>query len=195
MSDRKWRVLLAAGMMTGVCAIGIALVGGSHFTCKWASGQSAPSVDIRIGPAGGVTDVVLEAASVAVAIAVIIALMLGSAHFALSRRRSDAVKCDASASGADAFSFMAFIQNLRRSAKDCQVAGICGGLGEHSPIPSWVWRIVFLVLLCVGVGFPVYMVLWICLPEALRPDPAASLKPGANSTPGPVAANGHEGSV
>ena len=59
------------------------------------------------------------------------------------------------------------IRNLRKSAKDKKIAGVCGGLGEHTPIPAWLWRALFLILLLVwGTGLVVYIVLWICMPAA-----------------------------
>ena len=46
------------------------------------------------------------------------------------------------------------------------VGGVCGGLGAATPIPSWMWRVVFLsCLLAFGGGLVLYVILWICLPE------------------------------
>jgi hypothetical protein len=39
------------------------------------------------------------------------------------------------------------LRELRRSNKDKKIAGICGGLGEYTPLPSWLWRAIFLALL------------------------------------------------
>jgi len=39
------------------------------------------------------------------------------------------------------------LRNLRKSAKDKKIAGVCGGFGEHTPIPAWLWRAFFLILL------------------------------------------------
>jgi len=56
-------------------------------------------------------------------------------------------------------------QSLRRSAVDQKIAGICGGFGEHTPIPSWMWRVLFLAtLFCGGMGLIAYVILWICMP-------------------------------
>ncbi len=173
MIDRTWKVLLAVGLAIGVCAIAIALVGGSHF--KWTSGAAAaPSVDIQIGSDGGMTVAVMGAVS-------IIALILGAVCLAMSRQIGTG-KGNVPAASADSFSFMAFIQNLRKSARDCQVGGVCGGLGEHSPIPSWIWRVFFLLLLlCFGTGLLAYIVLWICMPAALAPETAQ--RSDANKAP------------
>ena len=159
MIDRMWKILLYVGFVIGICAIAIAFVAGSHF--KWTSGPTAPSVDIQIGTDGGVAVAVLGAVA-------IIALVLGAVCLAMSRQ-NNTVKGTASTASINAFSFMAFIQNLRKSAKDCQIGGVCGGLGEHSPIPSWIWWMFFLVLLlCFGTGFLAYTILWICMPASLK---------------------------
>jgi phage shock protein C len=60
-------------------------------------------------------------------------------------------------------------QNLKRATKsstDSWIGGVCGGLGAAIPIPSWMWRVAFLLtLLTFGYGFLFYVVLWICLPS------------------------------
>ena len=62
------------------------------------------------------------------------------------------------------------LRNLRKSATDKKLAGVCGGLGEHTPVPAWLWRALFLVLLVLGgSGLVVYVVLWICMPAAEQP--------------------------
>ena len=81
-------------------------------------------------------------------------------------------------------------RNLRKSSKDCLVGGVCGGLGENSPIPAWIWRVFFLVLLlCFGTGLLAYIILWICMPAALKSEAQTLLKQDTNNTPGPVVAN------
>jgi len=56
---------------------------------------------------------------------------------------------------------------LKRSANDRQIAGVCGGFGESTPIPSWLWRVLFLtVLLFGGLSLITYIILWICMPPA-----------------------------
>lgn len=58
------------------------------------------------------------------------------------------------------------IKNLRRSSKDKIIAGICGGLGEATPIPSWIWRVIFLAsVLMFGFGILPYIILWIAMPK------------------------------
>jgi phage shock protein C len=55
---------------------------------------------------------------------------------------------------------------LTRSSDDRIVAGVCGGLAEYLQIdPVWV-RLAFVVLLIAsGIGFPIYLILWIVMPE------------------------------
>jgi phage shock protein PspC (stress-responsive transcriptional regulator) len=59
-----------------------------------------------------------------------------------------------------------WLQTLTKSGKDKWVGGVCGGLGEHTSIPSWCWRFLFAVLfLFWGTGLIVYILLWMFLPK------------------------------
>ena len=59
------------------------------------------------------------------------------------------------------------LRELRKSGRDRKIAGVCGGFGEHTPIPSWLWRVAFVVSLFVcGIGLVTYIVLWACMPSA-----------------------------
>lgn len=61
------------------------------------------------------------------------------------------------------------LRNLKKSATEKKIAGVCGGLSEHTPIPAWLWRALFLTLLILGgSGLIIYVVLWICMPAADR---------------------------
>jgi len=63
--------------------------------------------------------------------------------------------------------FWESVRNLRKSATDKKIAGVCGGFGEHTPMPSWLWRALFLLLLLLyGTGLVAYIVFWICMPPA-----------------------------
>ncbi len=58
-------------------------------------------------------------------------------------------------------------RGMRKSSRDCKIAGVCGGFGEHSPVPSWLWRVLFLTaLFCGGIGLVAYVILWISMPAA-----------------------------
>jgi phage shock protein C len=57
-----------------------------------------------------------------------------------------------------------WLQKLTTSDSDKWIGGVCGGLGEHSPIPSWVWRVLF-VLFFFGPGLFLYILLWIFVPS------------------------------
>ena len=73
-------------------------------------------------------------------------------------------------------SFAEFVQNLTKSKKDVWIGGVCGGLGEHTPIPSWVWCALFAVMIFgYGVGLAAYIVLWIFVPEAIRERPVTEV--------------------
>lgn len=59
-----------------------------------------------------------------------------------------------------------WLQTLKKSKKDKWMGGVCGGLGEHTPVPSWVWRFLFSVLfLFFGTGLVFYILLWIFMPK------------------------------
>ena len=58
------------------------------------------------------------------------------------------------------------MKKLYRSSTDSRIAGVCGGLGEYLDVdPTWI-RIAFgVALLCYGVGFIPYVILWILMPK------------------------------
>ncbi len=70
-----------------------------------------------------------------------------------------------------------WLQRLTRSNKDKWIGGVCGGLGEHTEVPTWFWRLAFslLILLSFGVGIVLYVLLWMFLP---LPGPDAGETPG-----------------
>jgi phage shock protein C len=58
------------------------------------------------------------------------------------------------------------LKAMTKSSNDCWIGGVCGGLGAATPLPSWMWRAVFVFgFLAFGAGFLVYVALWICLPS------------------------------
>ncbi len=55
---------------------------------------------------------------------------------------------------------------LTRSNTDKIVAGVCGGLAEYLEIDPVLVRLGFLVLfIASGIGIPIYVILWIVMPE------------------------------
>lgn len=57
------------------------------------------------------------------------------------------------------------VNSYRRSHADRWFGGVCGGLGVTTGIASWVWRIIFAVLLFAGgTGLLVYLIVWIFAP-------------------------------
>jgi phage shock protein PspC (stress-responsive transcriptional regulator) len=59
-----------------------------------------------------------------------------------------------------------FLHALARSKRDRVFGGVCGGLGSHTDLPAWAWRVIFcLTLLYFGAGLLIYILLWIFLPQ------------------------------
>ncbi|MGH8142287.1 MAG: PspC domain-containing protein [Steroidobacteraceae bacterium] len=58
-----------------------------------------------------------------------------------------------------------FFRRLARSRYDRFLGGVCGGLGRHTDLPSWAWRLIFCVVtIYFGAGLLFYVLLWIFLP-------------------------------
>jgi phage shock protein PspC (stress-responsive transcriptional regulator) len=72
------------------------------------------------------------------------------------------------------------LRRLSLSTTDRVIGGVCGGLGAHTGLPSWAWRVIFcLSLLYFGLGLVFYLLLWIFIPaEPLPPPPAPPPPPG-----------------
>ena len=71
------------------------------------------------------------------------------------------------------------MRRLTKSTHDAWLGGVCGGLGEHTALPSWVWRLAFLLaLFCYGTGGLFYLLLWICLPEQPKDVRSPIILPG-----------------
>jgi phage shock protein PspC (stress-responsive transcriptional regulator) len=59
------------------------------------------------------------------------------------------------------------LRGIQKSRLDKVIGGVCGGLGEHTGIPSWLWRAMFAAATFMyGIGLIAYVVLWISLPSA-----------------------------
>lgn len=58
------------------------------------------------------------------------------------------------------------LKQLARSQHDKKIAGICGGLGEHTSIPAWFWRVIFIAATFIyGIGVLLYVLFWIFMPS------------------------------
>ncbi len=70
------------------------------------------------------------------------------------------------------------LNRLHRSIEDRWIGGVCGGLGELSGIPSWSWRILFVLTAFLhGLGLLMYALLWIFVPrEVVAPQPVTVQK-------------------
>jgi len=56
-------------------------------------------------------------------------------------------------------------KRLYRSRKERMIAGVCGGLAQYFEVDPVIVRIIALVLLFAGPGFPVYIILWLIIPN------------------------------
>lgn len=57
------------------------------------------------------------------------------------------------------------LNELRRSSTDRWLGGVCGGVAEMTGIPSWSWRILFVLTAFLhGLGLLMYVLLWIFVP-------------------------------
>lgn len=62
-------------------------------------------------------------------------------------------------------------RRLTRSTTDRRIAGVCGGLAKYLNVDPTVIRILFLIaLICGGLGFWAYLIVWIAAPEDNRID-------------------------
>lgn len=83
------------------------------------------------------------------------------------------------------------LQRMERSLSDRWIGGVCGGLAKSTDIPTWAWRILFIMLLLLhGIGLLIYVLMWIFIPiERLRLGLTAPTTPttsNASSAPSPV---------
>jgi phage shock protein C len=75
--------------------------------------------------------------------------------------------------GAAASAHDNFLHRLSRSTTDRVIGGVCGGLGAHTGLPSWAWRVIFCItVFYFGVGLLFYLLLWIFIPAGTAPAPS-----------------------
>jgi phage shock protein C len=61
--------------------------------------------------------------------------------------------------------FVGVINAMRRSRRDRWFAGVCGGLAFSTGIASWLWRLLFALLVpCAGTGLLIYLLMWFFVP-------------------------------
>lgn len=59
-----------------------------------------------------------------------------------------------------------FLHRLTLSSTDRVIGGVCGGLGAHTGLPSWAWRVIFCAgVFYFGIGMLFYILLWIFIPR------------------------------
>lgn len=95
-------------------------------------------------------------------------------EFALAKKRLLECASDAGArASARPSEPQSTLNRLHRSITDRWIGGVCGGLGELSGIPSWSWRILFVLTAFLhGLGLLMYVLLWIFLPkQVVAPQP------------------------
>jgi phage shock protein PspC (stress-responsive transcriptional regulator) len=162
MLNRTQAKQLFIGGIIALLLAGTLVVAGSHFRVNLQNGSS---LDVKFGAESSGLVTLLGFAGIAAIIAGAVIWVQNPA--------------DNSSAGPDApYTASATWERLRHltlSKTDCKVGGVCGGLGEHTAIPAWMWRVIFLVLLCwVGTGLLAYVILWICVPN---PPPAGEDPP------------------
>ena len=83
------------------------------------------------------------------------------------------------------------LQGLQRSLNDRWLGGVCGGLALATNIPTWAWRVLFiLAILLNGLGILMYVLMWIFVPqEPIRiylPAPATAVPAASTAAPSPA---------
>ena len=59
-------------------------------------------------------------------------------------------------------------KKLRRSTKDCMIAGVCGGLGDFFGLDASLLRIIYILLSLFSAGFPgllIYIIMVLVVPK------------------------------
>jgi phage shock protein PspC (stress-responsive transcriptional regulator) len=168
MIDRTWKIAIAVGLTAAVCAIVLSIFSGTHL--HWNTGEGSGKFELRVGIGNGFSAGLLGTIA-------ILCLLLGAAFLAANQQPSPTTNMN---STPQKNSLLTFLQTLSKSNTDRWLGGVCGGLAAHTPVPSWVWRVIFLVLVLIfGTGVLAYIVLWICLPDEKKP-------PKTDSAPGGV---------
>ena len=76
------------------------------------------------------------------------------------------------------------LQGLTRSQDNRWFGGVAGGLSKATNIPTWAWRVLFiLTALLHGLGIVLYVLLWIFVPLERRALPAPAMAAAASQPP------------
>jgi phage shock protein C len=90
---------------------------------------------------------------------------LTAEEFALAKKRLLEAAPEATKSASTTCSASSTLSRLHRSRSDRWLGGVSGGLGELTGIPSWSWRILFVLTAFLhGLGVLMYVLLWIFVP-------------------------------
>jgi phage shock protein C len=172
MNNPKVKLLLLISLLAALGAGLSAFAAGSHLQLGFNDG--AFNFDFKVATGDS------RAASALALIALVTALAGVGLHVSKGGRAGVEPASHPSSAGSSEFSdFPNALRRLTKSKTDVWLSGVCGGLGEHTPLPSWVWRLVFLLLLCwYGTGVLLYILLWICLPEPLSKEARSSASAG-----------------
>ena len=157
MNNPKVKLLLLISLLAAVSALVAAFAGGSHFQIGYNDG--AFNFDFKVATGASAAANVLGLIALAAGV-------IGVGLYIWGGGPSGAAPVPSSAASSAVSDFAGALRRLTKSKTDEWLGGVCGGLGEHTPLPSWVWRLVFLVLLFYyGTGVLLYILLWICVPE------------------------------
>jgi phage shock protein PspC (stress-responsive transcriptional regulator) len=178
MNTPKVKLLLLISLLAALGAVLSSFAAGSHFQMGFNDG--AFNYDIKVGTGSS------GAATVLGVIALAAGLVGIGLHVSRGSQAGGEADSGPGAAGSSGFSdFAGALRRLTKSETDEWLGGVCGGLGEHTPLPSWVWRLVFLILVCCyGTGVLAYIALWICLPEPLEEEERPDTSSGAAACAG-----------
>ena len=172
MNNSKVKLLVLTSLLAGLGAVIAAFAAGSHLQISFTDGAFSFDFKVATGHSG--------AATVLGLIALAAGLIGVGLHGSRGPRGGGEAPASAAAASEPEFpEFPGALRRLTKSKTDVWLGGVCGGLGEHTALPSWVWRLLFLLLLCwYGLGALLYVFLWICLPEPLREASKSDTPPG-----------------
>lgn len=103
---------------------------------------------------------------------------LTTEEFALAKKRLLEAAPGATASASTSRPEPSMLSRLHRSLTDRWIGGVSGGLGELTGVPSWTWRILFVLTAFLhGLGAIMYVLLWIFVPvQAVVPKPVVVVR-------------------